>query len=112
MAKENFVSIWDVLIWPFLLIFWVVPSAFFWQLTVTQKIFLPYIPYYFWILPGKFWQEMPVLFIIFIVVFSFLFISIAFRFKVRLKKIRFISYIVLTLTICIHLIWGGAILVQ
>jgi len=55
---------------------------------------------------------MPVLFIIFIVVFSLLFVFIAPRFKVRLKKIRFVSYIILGLTICIHLIWGGAILVR
>ena len=106
------VSVWDIFLWTFLLIFWFIPSALFWHLALNQQIFLPHIPRYFWLLPGELWQKMPWLFIIFIVVLSVLFIFVVLKYGIHLRKVRFVAYIILALTTCIHLLWGGAILIQ
>jgi len=80
---------WDMLLWSFLLWGWAIPSAYFWHLTETHHILLPYIPRYFWKLPGELWQAVPWLFAAFVLIFPLLFAFLVRKRQLLLQTIRF-----------------------
>lgn len=89
-----------------LLLTWVLPSTFFWQICVKYNVILPNIPYFVWFLPGELWRMAPGIHIVSITAFTVLYGVFWGKKKKPNVVSKNILITVMVLIILVHIIWG------
>lgn len=88
---------------------WVIPSAYFWQVAERTDSFLPYVPRGIWGLPGELWRVAPVVYVVSVAVATYVVAIVLARRKPR-RSVSIVTGVLIAMVTITHLLWGGALL--
>ena len=99
------VAFWAALLW-----WWMIPSAYLWQVAERRDAFLPYVPSVVWGLPGELWSLSAAVFLVVVLGATYGVIMLAKQGPAPRWASLMGGGVALLLTIT-HLVWGIALLV-
>jgi hypothetical protein len=92
-----------------LLWWWVIPSAYFWQVASRTDSFLPYVPRGIWGLPGELWRVAPAIYVLIVAAVTYVVVVFVADRRPR-RSVSIVAGVFIAIVTITHLLWGGVLL--